>query len=154
MAQALVPQALQPTLLAGKCWALLGRKDFAERIFERAHREASAPDEVAVALGSLYQKLRDENAALAWNAKVTIPSIREIQKGELLQNFGRWTEAIVAGEESIRLDPKNADAYTVLGFNLVQQGKADPAKADRAKEVLLKGLKVAPEDARLLRTAG
>ena len=45
----------------------------------------------------------------------------------ILENQGKYDEALIALDEAIRLDPKFASAWNNKGFALEKQGKYDEA---------------------------
>jgi len=73
------------TVLAGKAWNLLGRKELADRLFERAFRKASAPDEVAYALAHHHEGCTTWKGPCL-DGKVAAPSIREMLRATLLND--------------------------------------------------------------------
>ncbi|MBI4585962.1 MAG: hypothetical protein HY717_18280 [Planctomycetes bacterium] len=84
---------LEATLLKGKAVYLLGLKQRAEEIFQRAHANALFPDAVALFIGNLYKSLGDLDKRLEWAGKVKSESAREFRYMQVYWERGELGKA-------------------------------------------------------------
>jgi Flp pilus assembly protein TadD len=120
----------------GRLYAERGDDREAGRYLERARK--ASPDFVGVypALLSVYQRLGDQEHALALGAPFQA-AIRRAQAEEqigrslALQRDGKSAEAQQALEEALRLDPGNPRAHSFLGYLYLYGGRLEEAVAEQ-----------------------
>jgi len=130
VARYLWPASVEPALLEGKAFWLLGDVEKAEAVFQRTYDEAPYKDEVAVAVLAICRYFQDEDRAFAWAQKVQVESARErLRAGSLLETR-RCSEAVQAARRAIALDPRDVYAHVYLAVTLYDcLGKFEEAMA-------------------------
>ncbi|MBI4583298.1 MAG: tetratricopeptide repeat protein [Planctomycetes bacterium] len=133
---ALWPDLVEPALLKGKAYFLLGKQDIAERIFEEAYRKAPFRDEVAQIMVILYSgsfgrfqrgDFASFEKALEWAERLKEGSVKETWRSACLRRLGRWQDAEAAARKAIALDGQSALAFCQLGWALMRQYRHEEA---------------------------
>ena len=80
--------------------------------------------------GQIETALRRYNAVLTWEISSTTASLGCQNRGNLYSRKGEIEIALIDYQQAIRLNPRNAGAYTNRGFALSQQGDQEAAIRD------------------------
>jgi tetratricopeptide (TPR) repeat protein len=143
-ATALLQDFVEPSLLMGKVYYLLGDQRLAEATFEAAHRIAAFPDEVARMLSIFHgQQFRNFEKALAWAERVKDEGMRQTTRAVCFNMMGRLSEALTAGRRAVELDSRNVQATIQLGTTLCVT-----ARLKDACELFLRAMALDPTDPR------
>jgi tetratricopeptide (TPR) repeat protein len=127
-AELLWPESVEPTLLKGKAYYLLGKRDIAEELFEKALAGPNAGRATAILVQAFCaQVIKDLPSALRWaerNVRLypDDPYMHN-ELGNRLHNLGGPQDAERAYRKAISLDSGFAWARTNLGLAFKDQGK-------------------------------
>jgi serine/threonine protein kinase/Tfp pilus assembly protein PilF len=115
-AEVLWPEAVEPLLLKGKAYHLLGMREAVEEELARAHHRARRPDDVAIWASQLYFFLGDYQASLNWSDRISPGSTRDLMRAWALNDLGHWDEAAKAAEDATIHDPGSASTQNLAGW--------------------------------------
>jgi len=119
VAQHFAHGSVELSLLEGQLRLRLGDAVRATALFDRLHREAEHPDEVALAVHGSYIFTRQMELALVWVEKMSPGYAREANRSYVLYELGRFDEAVDAAEDALALNPRGRFARESLAFVLL-----------------------------------
>ena len=138
---------------------LLSQQEY-ERVIEvgkQAHESVPEDAFIQFFVGSAYMLTDQNEAAVEWLENATrAPARRPFKSiiystlGDVRGNLGNHERSDEAYELALRYDAENDNAMNNYAYNLSVRGE----KLERAKELALKAIEVAPENAAYLDTVG
>lgn len=138
---------------------LLSQKSYAKAIDVGLKADEAVPDDAFIQffLGSAYMLSEQNKKAEEWLEKATRAPARRPFKSILYSTLGdvragleKYKESDEAYELALRYDADNDNAMNNYAYNLAVRGE----NLERAKELALKAIEVAPENASYLDTVG
>ncbi len=125
------PEWMEPVLLKGRAYLLLGKPETAEKVFRALHARSGRKDAVAMGVIDIYFYLFEDEKALEWSKTITNEVLRDVKRGMCLNDLGRFEEAIQNGQEILRRHPDDLQARMQLYHAHVHGGKGNFAEAER-----------------------
>ncbi len=138
---------------------LLSQKKYAEAVEVGLEADGEVPADAFIQffVGSAYMLSDQNKKAEIWLEKATrAPARRPFKSilystlGDVRAGLGKQKESDDAYELALRYDPDNDNAMNNYAYNLSVRGES----LERAKELALKAIEVAPENASYLDTVG
>lgn len=138
---------------------LMGQNEYqkAIEVGEQAHEQVPDDAYIQFFVGSSYMLLNNNQQAEEWLENASrAPARRPFKSaiygtlGDVRANLGQHDSSDEAYELALRYDPENDNAMNNYAYNLSLREE----NLDRAKELALKAIEVAPENAAYLDTVG
>jgi tetratricopeptide (TPR) repeat protein len=143
VAQHLVRESVELSLLEGQLRLQLKDEARASALFDRLHREAEHGDEVALAVHAIYALQRRMDEALGWINKLAPGYAREMNRSFVLYELGRVDEAVDAAEDALALNSRGSFAIKNLAFVLLHALE----RPGDARNILETAIEIEPADA-------
>ncbi|MBI4582713.1 MAG: tetratricopeptide repeat protein [Planctomycetes bacterium] len=116
-----MPDSIQPALLLGKAYYLMGRKGRAEEVFQELHQRSELKDDLALEVAGVYFIHHDWARMREWVEKMKeVSAVRERNRAWFLPRGA--VEALEAAQRAVRLDPGDPMAHCILGLVYSRQG--------------------------------
>ncbi len=118
-----LPERLEPALLVGKAFYLLGTDDEASAVNEECYEGAQPgeKDQVAGWVLLMYHSLRDWDQAKAWARRIADPKLRQLMLIQILTDEGKHDEALQEAEAAV--DRFGDDPQFHISMGLVRQAR-------------------------------